>query len=130
VKDIKDATLLMANQYKVTIPGKINPIIAITAENVIKVRRIKTGEDYLIEAKKIISATNIGYKFKNISREQINGCVFYKLNTEVKTKSMTIKQDYYSTLIKGFSLSFILTYSTNKQKKDLLKIIKSAQFSD
>ena len=130
VKDIKDATLLMANQYKVAIPGEINPSIGITAENVIKARRIKTGEDYLIEAKKILSATNIGYTFKNISREQINGCVFYKLNTEVKTKSITIKQDYYSTLMKGFSLSFILTYSTNKQKKGLLKIVKSAQFSN
>lgn len=130
VKDIKDATLLIANEYKVTIPGKINPSVAITAENIIKFRKIKTGEDYLIEAKKLLTSTNIGYKLGKISKEKINGYVLYKFNAEVNTSTTKIKQDYYSIIVKGFSLSFILTYTSNKQKKDLLKILKSVEFSE
>jgi hypothetical protein len=127
IKDIKDATLLMANEYKIGIPGEFNPGISIVAENIIKAPKIKTGEDYLVEVKKLLYMTNLNYKLKRISKEKINGNVFYKLNAEINNSSIKIKQTYYSTITKGFGLSIIISYYTNKQKRELLKILNSLQ---
>ncbi|MGN6647985.1 MAG: hypothetical protein ACTHJT_15790 [Cytophaga sp.] len=131
-KDIKDAVLIMANQYRIGAAVDFNPGFVIMAENIMDYPEIETEAMYLGQVKKLLLRTKSNYVINDkISKEKFNGVTFYKFSLSLKNAgSVEIKQTYYSLLKKGFSLGIVTTYNTKAQKKELDKILKTLQISN
>lgn len=108
---------------------KYNPSFMVIAENTKMYPDIERGRDYLFEAQKFLNQTKIDYTFDmDIEEKNISNKNFDVMYAETNLMGMKIYQDYFSTVNKGFSLSFIISYSNEEEKKELYKIIKNINF--
>jgi len=127
--EINTANLLAVFQYEVGAAVEYNPSFMLVAENLKNAPGVKTGRDYLVQARKLLKQSQVQYqiddKFKKVT---INNHNFYVMNCSINYMGLTIKQKYYSTLKNGFCLSAIISYNNEEQKKNLEKIIHSANF--
>ncbi|MDY0780484.1 hypothetical protein [Tenacibaculum sp. IB213877] len=125
--EINTANLLTAFKYEQGAAVDYNPNIAVVAENISNAPGIKTGGDYLFHAKKFLSQGSFKYDYlsENFENEKINGLDFYRMDASINQLGILIKQSYYSTIINGFSLNLIVSYSTEQQKNELLKSLNT-----
>ena len=130
--EINTANLLIAFQYELGSPVDYNPSIMIIAENIKNAPGIKNGSDYLYQAKRLIQQTQLKYEYlsEKFDLEKINEVEFYKMNTRVNYLDLDIKQEYYSTVLNGFSLNFIISYISDDQKEVLISSINSLTFNN
>jgi hypothetical protein len=128
--EINSAFLLSANQYEVGAPVDFNPSIAIVAENIKNSPGIKSGNDYLFQVRKLLRQSQVKYDYTDsvFSKETINKMDFYKMNAELTNMGLNIKQIYYSSILKGFSLGIIISFNNDQQKTELLKSVASLKF--
>lgn len=124
---VSSANLLTVFQYKIGTSTHYNPCISMLVENVAKSSSMKSGSDYLQTVKLLMTKSGIAYNLENsqIKKEIIDSIEFYKFAVEVKVKNIKPKQYYYTTIIKGFAVSIIISYINESQEKDLLNAIKS-----
>jgi len=126
--EINMANLLNVFQYEIGSEVNFNPSIIIYAENNNnKPEIIRTGDEYLNQAKKALMQTQLRYEYisEKTEKEIIDNTHFYKIETHTLTAKDSIKQRYYATVINGFSLLIIITYTTEEQEKILLEAIHS-----
>jgi len=128
--EINSAFLFSANQYELGSPVEYNPSIGIVAENTKNFPGIKSGSDYLFQLRKLLKQSQFKYDYIDsvFVKETINQTDFYKMNCDLNYMGITIKQTYYSTILKGFSFGIIISYNNEQQKSDLLKAINSMKF--
>ncbi|MDB5257068.1 MAG: hypothetical protein JWM14_1763 [Chitinophagaceae bacterium] len=125
--DVNSAKLFMAYQYEVGSAVDFNPSFALMAENIKQAPGVKTGSDYLFQARKFIAKSQIKYKHidEKFKKEVINGTDFYKMTTKITYLGTDISQVYYCTVLKGFSLIFIISFSEKEQEKELKKLVST-----
>ncbi len=113
-------------------PGTVlgfNPSFIAMAENTSNVNAIKNGEDYLIQMQKMLKTTQLNATpISGIEKRNIGSKPFYVLSTVTETSGMTLYQEYYATVDKGFSLAFIISYEDDEQRAELQEILASTQF--
>jgi len=128
--EINTANLLSVSQFERGSAVEFNPSMVLIAENTKTFPGIKTGSDYLFQARRLLEQSQIKYDSmdKEFTKEVINGTDFYKMNTAIKYMGVNIKQVYYSTILKGFSFNVIISYINDQQEQDLLKLINSMKF--
>ncbi|MBW9172043.1 hypothetical protein K2F43_12590 [Clostridium estertheticum] len=93
---------------------------------------VKTGKEYLEITKTNMSKlTNMKYTFEDTKAEKIAGKDFYTLKAAITLKNgAKINQTYYCYIDKGYALTFINTYSGDKQADaELDTIMKSMKFN-
>src|SRR5690606_33651546 len=88
------------------------------------------GSDYLFQARKLLNQSQFQYDHLDTAfeKETISGTDFYKMNAVLKYSGLDIKQIYFSTVLKRFSLNFIISFTTDEQKEVLLNSIHSMIF--
>jgi hypothetical protein len=130
--EINSANLLSVFQFERGSAVEYNPSFTIVAENVRNSPGIKTGNEYLFQAKRLLEQSQLKYDYidKEFSKEVINGTDFYKMNAEIKYMGLDIKQVYYVTIQKGFGFVVITSFINDQQKQDLLKSINSMKFKN
>lgn len=130
--EVNTANLLAAFQYEMGSPVDFNPSIIIVAENLKIAPGIKTGSDYLFQTRKLLEQSQVKYAELDsvFAKEVISGVDFYTMNALMKYMGTEIKQLYYSTVMHGFSLDVIISYSTDEQKAVLMKAIDSLEFKE
>lgn len=130
--EINTANLLSVFQFERGSAVEYNPSFSIIVENIKNLPGIKTGNEYLFQAKKLMEQSQLKYDYidKEFSKEVVNGTDFYKMNAEIKYMGLDIKQIYFVTIQKGFSFVVITTFINDQQKQDLLKSIYSMQFKN
>jgi hypothetical protein len=130
--EINIANLLSVFQFERGSAVEYNPSFSIVVENIKNLPGIKTGNEYLFQAKKLMEQSQLKYDYidNEFSKETVNGTDFYKMNAEIKYMGLDIKQIYYVTIKKGFSFVVITTFINDQQKQDLLKSINSMQFKN
>lgn len=103
--------------------------IAIVAENIKNYPGVKDGKEYLLQLRETLEESQFKYDYldKEFSKEVINRFDFYRMNAEIYYMGHNIKQAYYTTILKGFSLSIIITFINEEQKEVLLSSLKSIQ---
>ncbi len=128
--DINTANLLTVFEFKVDSTVEYNPSFMLVAENVKVFSDIKTGKDYLKEAKKLFDKSQIKYTSidNEIKKEVIKNHEYYTLGCTFDYKELTIQQKYYSTVVNGFCLSAIVSYQNEDQENILNGIINSISF--
>ena len=128
---INTANLLVVFKHKVGAAVDYNPSFSVIAENLKAAPGVETGNDYLFHTKKLLkrSKVNFSYVSETFEKENVGGVDFYKMEVHVNYAGLTIKQIYYSTVIKRFALSVIISYINDKQKEKLNGVISSIKFS-
>lgn len=128
--EINTANLLVVFQYEVGAAVDYNPGFMLVAENLKNSPGIKTGSDYLFQARKILKQSQVQYNYidDKFKKEIISGQEFYSMNCTIDYMGINIKQIYYSTIIDGFCLNVILSYESDEQKNNLDKVINSMNF--
>lgn len=99
------------------------------AENLHDAPEITNGKIYLENTKTSLSGTNLSYTFpREIYKVSVGGKEFYILETQVQIYDNTLYQEYFSTVMKGYELSFILSYKNEDQHVQLSDIIGTVRF--
>lgn len=129
--EINSANLLFVYQYERGAAVEYNPSFLMVAENIKDFPGIKTGSDYLFQARRLMEQAQIKYDYLDTEfvKESIDGVDFYKMNAEIVYMGIGIKQIYYASILKGFSLTVIISFTNDEQKNNLLTAINSMKFN-
>lgn len=129
--EINSAYLLTVFKYELGSPVEYNPSLMLVAENLKLAPGIKKGNDYLFQARKLLEQSQIQYNNIDNEFEKVNfdHQEFYKMNLDMNHLGHNIKQSYYSTILNGFSVSAIISFVTDEQKKELEEILNSLKFN-
>lgn len=130
--EVNSANLMAVFQYELGTPVDYNPSIMIIAENIKRFPGIKNGSDYLFQSQKLLKKSQFKYdylsdKFENIKIDNID---FFKMDAYLNLMGTEVRQEYYSTVMDGFSLNLIISYNSDEQKTMLMNSINSMEFSD
>lgn len=125
--DVNSLTLLLVYKYETGAPVKYNPSIVLMAENVLMQPGIKTGGDYLFHVRKGLMQSNLNFDCsESDSISVLDEYKFYKIDCDVNEG--VIQQNYFTAIIKRFAFSFIISFSNETEKNELLSIINSTEF--
>ncbi|MGH1335871.1 MAG: hypothetical protein ACRBFS_07055 [Aureispira sp.] len=120
---VNTAYLLTVFKHPLEANVDYNPNFIALVENVRVFSDIETGVDYLFQVQKLLKQTALDYQFEAIYEQKIGAKVFYVLEVTATYMGTEIKQSYWCTIDKGFCLSFILSYHSEKEKEELMQII-------
>jgi hypothetical protein len=123
------AHMLYLQRHSFTENSVLNPSLIIVAENLRGTPGIFDGKDYLDQAKTLLEMSEVPYIFLDdvYPKKVIDGVDFYILNTAVN-QGIAIKQYYYSTVLKGFSLNFIVTLFDDSVLTEVEEMITAVDF--
>ena len=106
-----------------------NPSILAIAENVRQLPGIKRGKDYHFHARKLLESSQMEISFpKDIYTQQLGGIDFDVMEMEVSIRGIVVKQKYYATIMKGYALSIIVSFTTDEEQASLQKILDAVIF--
>lgn len=120
---VNTAYLLTIFKHPLGAKVEYNPNFVALVENVRNFPNIETGADYLVHVQQLLGQTALEYQFEEVYEQRVGTKIFHVLEVTANYMGTTIKQSYWCTLEKGFCLSFILSYHTEKQKEELLAIV-------
>jgi len=106
-----------------------NSNISCIAEKVSQFPGIKSGKDYLLNAKQLINFGQLKFTIDDkIQKVSISGMDFYNMNTFITIMDYEIKQEYYALYQDDFILAFVIGYSGLEQQEVMHKIINKIKF--
>lgn len=118
-----------ASKYPIGTPVADNPSIIGTAELVKSKPGIKRGSDYLFHVQNLLETSGIKIIIKETkTTKQFGGVEFDMLEVVLPIGNMSIQQKYYTTIIKDYAVSFILTYVSEKGDESLKEILETIKF--
>lgn len=121
---VNTAFLLSIFKFEVGSAVDFNPSFIAIAENTKKFPGIKNGKDYLFHTKKALKQTALDYQFtKEAYHKRIGNSNFYAMESKPIVPGQDITQEYMTTVTKGFSLTFIISYSNEDEKAELYQMI-------
>lgn len=122
--------LTMFEQPVGTNVDSYNPSFACVAEKISNAPQIKTGKDYLSSTKKLLQNSNMPYEFsKEIYSKKISNKGIDVMEASVKYDDLVIKQKFYATIIKGYAIGFVISYTSEEEHAKLDKIVNSFKFN-
>lgn len=125
---VNTAQLLAISKYEWGAAVEFNPSLMLVAENTKFAPGIKTGKDYLFHAKRLLEASQMNYYFeKELYEREVGNSLFYVLEAKLDYLGTTIIQEYISTVSKGFTLSMILSYTSEEEKKELYELVDNIE---
>lgn len=127
--ELKIVNMFAVFEYPLGSPVPFNPSVIALAENVREYPGIKTGKDYLYHAKQALMSGQMQFSFpKPEYSVQLGGNPFEVMPVQMTVGRTTVNQRYYVTIMKGYALSFIESYTSNDQETALQKILNSVAF--
>lgn len=122
--------LFSAFKFEPGAPVNFNPSIISVAERVSHMPGIKKGSDYLFHAKKLLESGQMNYEFpNNLYTKELSGLSFDVMPAQITVNNITVYQDYHVVKAKDYALAFILSYSTDSEKRELDDILNKLRFS-
>lgn len=128
--ELQTVNLFAVFKHPMGAPVSYNPSIICVAERVRHMPGIKRGKDYLFHARKLLESSQIDISFpKEISTtENLGGVEFDVMHTRIPMAQMIIYQKYYTAIMKGYALAFVVSFSTKEEEASLQSILDSATF--
>ncbi|WP_019911274.1 hypothetical protein [Paenibacillus sp. HW567] len=123
----KTLNLLMASKFPLD-SGKTGPSAVAVAEKISMLQGIKSGKDYLEASKKLLVDSKLPYEFKDVTSVKVGGKDMDLMQATINTGTVVVTQDYYSIIMEGYALNFILTYTDDASKAETDKILESVTF--
>lgn len=127
--ELQSVNLFAASKHPAGSAVVPNPSVICMAERVRHMPGIKRGRDYHFHFKRLLEASPLEVKFpKDVFSETLNGVEFDILCIEISMPTMTIKQEQYVAIIRGYALGLGITYTTEEEKSSLKEILNSVSF--
>jgi len=127
--ELQTVSLFAAFKFPYGSPVAFNPSVMSVAENVRQFPGIKTGKDVLFQVKQMLESGQLTMSFsKDSYTKKLGGVDFDVLESETTVRNLVVKQKYFVTLIKGYSLSIVATYMTDEDLDSVQKILDSVTF--
>lgn len=118
-----------ASKYPIGTPVADNPSIIGTAELVKSKPGIKRGSDYLFHVRNLLETSGIKININETkTTEKFGGVEFDMLEVVLSIGNISIQQKYYSTIMRDYAISFILTYTSEEGHEYLKEILKTVEF--
>jgi hypothetical protein len=104
------------------------------ASFVVGIERIKDmvldGQTYAVNNKKLLTTLRPDMKFpRDIYSERLDGVEFAVMEARSEKAGFQIKQKYYTTIMKGYALFFVILYNADEDFPRLDQIIRSVKFA-
>ncbi len=126
---LERVTLLTAFRHQAGSTEHFNANMICAIEKMENLDGIKTAKDYLCQAKTFLSTSSPPPEFPlEIYKKPFDGVVFDVLYMQTVLPDETVKQNCYSTIIKGYALSFFISYTTENELTDLNSLMNSIKF--
>ena len=127
--ELQSVNLLFLSKHPLGSPVAFNPNIVSVAEKIQHMPGIKRGKDYLYHSKILLESTKLDVSFpEEISTVTLGGVEFDVMYVHMTVLGNTVKQEYFATIKKGYALTLILSYLTDEDKADLVKVLDSIVF--
>lgn len=105
---------------------RYNASLNLIAENINGLPHVKRGSDYLFHSKNLLVQSRATYTFDdNLSTKTIDGHTFDVMRATARLGSFEVQQEFFCIIRYGFSLSFVLSYTNDEEKRALYQIINS-----
>jgi hypothetical protein len=130
VSELKVVNLFSASKYPKGSPVPYNPSIISLAENVRDLPGIKRGSDYHFHAKQLLQSGSLDVSFpKDIYTQSLGGIDFDIMEAEIHVRGIVVRQKYYATIMKGYAVSIIISFTTDEDEASLQKIVDTLKFN-
>jgi len=127
--EMTTVNLLAVLKHPMDTPVPFNPNLICVAERVDHIPEIKKGTDYLFQSKRLLETGQLKVSFPGeIYTESIDGREFGVMHVEIAMPGRTVSQKYLATIMKGYALTFIISFSTNEEETALHNILKTMTF--
>jgi hypothetical protein len=127
--ELQTVNMFAVFEHAIGSPVPFNPSVISMAENVSAYPGIKTGSDYLYHVKQQLSSGRVEVAFpKDVYTTQLGGKDFDVMQTSITLGDKTVQQKYYVSVMKGYALAFIASYTTDEEAAKLQKILDSVTF--
>ncbi len=128
--NIQTFNMLMAFKYPKGEPILVNPNIVILAESVLDSPEITRGKDYLLLMKNYLPTDRLPMSISDeITTEAFGGKPFDLLEVKIAGPNLVMKQNFYSTIFKGYALNVTVTYVSEQDEATLNEILQSITFN-
>ena len=116
--EMQTVNLFAAYKYPLGSAVTFNPAILSAAEKVSQLPGIKRGKDYLFHTRQILESGQMNVSFpKEVYSLRLGGMDFDVMEVEFHVRGVDIREAYYSTIIKGYALTIISTFSNDEGEK-------------
>ncbi|MGE5296038.1 MAG: hypothetical protein ACM3VT_14535 [Solirubrobacterales bacterium] len=123
----KTFNLVTVFKYPMGSPVAYNPQFNCVAEGVSHLPGIQTGGDYLFHVRRLLESGQMKFTFpREVYIETLSGVEFHVLTAQLAlmpTKIVT--NEYIATVRKGYTLLFILSYTTDEERTELRNILST-----
>ena len=128
--ELQTVNLLAVFEHPLGSPVAFNPNMACLAEQTRQMPGIKRGKDYHFHTRKILESGQVDVTFpKDISTENLGGVDFDIMHLQMVLPGITVQQKYYATIMKGYALVCIVTFSNEEQEATLDTMLDSIEFN-
>ena len=130
--EVNSANLLTVFKQELGAAVDYNPSFMLVAENLKNAPGIKNGSDYLFQTRKLLQQSQMEFEHmdEEFTRETVNNLVFDTMNCSINYMGFVIHQKYFSTIQNGFSISAIISFIDEDQKKELEQVVNSMVFTN
>ena len=126
---LQTVNLLAAFKHPVGTPVSFNPSIVCVAERVRELPGIKRGKDYHFHAKKLMESGQMRFEFpKEMSTEKLGGVDFDVMHIAISFGTFTVQQKHYASIMKGYALIFVVSFTTADEESVLQNILEGVSF--
>ena len=127
--ELQTVNLIGLFKHPLGAPVDYNPNILCLAERVRHMPGIKTGKDYHFHSKRLFQSTDIGITFpEEVYTEQIGGVDFDVMTLTMPNLGQIVNQKQYATVMKGYALIIIASFSSGEEKAELDGVLESVRF--
>jgi hypothetical protein len=99
------------------------------AERIRHMPGIKRGKDYHFHTKKFLQSSQMEVLFlEDIYTEQISGVDFDIMTIQMSIGEQIVKQKQYATVMKGYGLLLMVSFTNDEEEAELAKILESVTF--
>jgi hypothetical protein len=128
--ELRVVNLFAASKYPKGSPVSYNPSILALAEDVRDFPGIKRGSDYHFHAKQLMQSGSLDVSFpKDIYTQSLGGIDFDIMEVEIHVRGIVVRQKYYATIMKGYAVNIIISFTTDEDEASLQKIIDTLKFN-
>lgn len=127
--EMQTVNLFAAFKHPIGTPVPYNPNIMCLAERVSHMPRIKRGKDYHFHSKRLLELSQVEVSFpKEVSTEELGGHDFDVMYVESLITGMTIRQKHYATIMRGYALVFVVSFTNGEEESTLDNVLSSVTF--
>jgi hypothetical protein len=124
--ELQTVNLFFAFKHPLGTPVAFNPSIACVAERISQMPGIKRGKDYHFHARKLFESSQMDVSFpRDISTDKLGDVDFDIMYVQMELPGNTVQQEYYATVMKGYALTFVVSFTNEEDKAVLGEVLNS-----